>query len=266
MAPSVDSGEVRHRQALTTEMTDALGAGLSPPLGGLVDIRANVRRAQVDATLEADELAEIASVLRSVAEVDRWLGRIGDQFPRLGALKQQVGEFSGVANAIDGCLDERGRVLDTASRRLSGIRREIDQVEQRIQETLRPAAPLAGDPPDPPLSELHDGRPSLRPAGLQGPPRGVARGSVHRTSASNETVYIEPQAIAEQSAQLSFLRAKESKEIRRILRWLSAQVGQVADCCSARWRPLAGLDLVLARGRYSLDYRLTAPDLNDEGG
>ena len=59
--------------------------------------------------------------------------------------------------------------------------------------------------------------------------RGEIQGSVHRTSASNETVFIEPQAIAEQSAQLSFLRAREAKEIRRILRWLSAQVGQVAD-------------------------------------
>ena len=38
--------------------------------------------------------------------------------------------------------------------------------------------------------------------------RGEIQGSVHRTSASNETVFIEPQAIAEQSAQLSFLRAR----------------------------------------------------------
>ena len=41
--------------------------------------------------------------------------------------------------------------------------------------------------------------------------RGEIQGSVHRTSASNETVFIEPQAIAEQSAQLSFLRAREAE-------------------------------------------------------
>ena len=34
--------------------------------------------------------------------------------------------------------------------------------------------------------------------------RGEIQGSVHRTSASNETVYIEPTAIGEQSAQLSY--------------------------------------------------------------
>ena len=53
--------------------------------------------------------------------------------------------------------------------------------------------------------------------------RGEVQGSVLRTSASNETVYVEPTAISEQSAQLAFLRAREAKEVRRILRWLSAR-------------------------------------------
>src|SRR5262249_35931420 len=89
--------------------------------------------------------------------------------------------------------------------------------------------------------------------------------SVHRTSASNETVFIEPQAIAEQSAQLSYLRAKEAKEIRRILRWLSAQVGQVSDDLLGSLETMAELDLIFARARYSLDYRMAPPDFNTEG-
>src|SRR5262249_18060104 len=95
--------------------------------------------------------------------------------------------------------------------------------------------------------------------------RGEIQGSVHRTSASNETVFVEPQAIAEQSAQLSFLRSKEQKEIRRILRWLSAQIGQVADSLLGTLQPLAELDLIHARGRYSLDFRMSPPDFNEEG-
>src|SRR5207248_5401299 len=74
-----------------------------------------------------------------------------------------------------------------------------------------------------------------------------------------------PKAIAEQSAQLSFLRAKEQKEVRRILRYLSAQVGQVADALLGTLETLAELDLIRARGRYSLDYRMAPPDFNAEG-
>ena len=42
--------------------------------------------------------------------------------------------------------------------------------------------------------------------------RGEIQGSVLRTSSSNETVYIEPAAVGEQSAQLSFLRGSGSRK------------------------------------------------------
>ncbi len=264
MLPLTDPGAIRHAQALTTEMAEALGAGLSPPMGGLHDIRANVRRAQVGAMLTPEELAEAVEVLSAVANLDLWLGRVGDEFPRLGALKAGVGEFAGVSHAIQSCLDTRGKVLDTASRKLSGLRREIGQVEDRIQDTLRsmlrsanikrilryPNFTMVGHHYVLPIAKEH---------------RGEIQGSVHRTSSSNETVFVEPQAIAEQSAQLSFLRAREEKEIRRILRWLSAQIGQVADSLLGTLETLAELDLVHARGRYALDYRMTPPDFNEEG-
>ena len=264
MAPSRDPGEIRDRQALTTEMTEALVAGLSPPFGGLHDVRPQVRRAQISATLTAEELAETLETLRAVGNLARWLARVADEFPRLGSMTRGVGEFSGVVNAIESCLDERGNVLDTASRKLSTIRRDVGQVEERIQETLRrmlrsneikrilrfPNFTMVGHHYVLPIAKDH---------------RGEIQGSVHRTSASNETVYIEPQAIAEHSAQLSDLRALEAKEVRRILRWLSAQVGQSAASILGTLDTLAELDLTFARGRYSLDYRLTPPDFNTEG-
>ncbi|SIO60066.1 DNA mismatch repair protein MutS2 [Singulisphaera sp. GP187] len=264
MEPSRDPGEIRSWQALTTEMLEALSSGLTPPFGGLHDIRPQVRRAQIGAMLDAEELAQSVETLRAIGHLNQWLERIGEEFPRLGGLKQGVGEFSGVVNAIEGCLDSRGNVLDTASRKLSALRREIGQVEERIQETLRrmlrsneikrilrfPNFTMVGHHYVLPIAKEH---------------RGEIQGSVHRTSASNETVYIEPQAIAEHSAQLSFIRAREAKEIRRILRWLSAQLGQVAESALGSLETLGELDLIHARGRYSLDGRMTPPDFNEEG-
>ena len=55
--PSVDLGEIHHRQSLVTEMVEALGTGLKPPLGGVHDIGPQVRRAQTGAVLAAGELA-----------------------------------------------------------------------------------------------------------------------------------------------------------------------------------------------------------------
>jgi DNA mismatch repair protein MutS2 len=264
MEPTTDRGLAHERLALTTEMVEAIGAGVAPPFGGLHDIRPHVRRAQIGAMLEADDLAETVETLRAIGALDRWLARIGDQFPRLGGMRQGVGEFSGVAVAIEGCLDSRGKILETASRRLSVLRRDIGKVEERIQETLRqmvrwpelrrilryPNFTMVGHHYVLPVSKDH---------------RGEVQGSVQRTSTTNETVYIEPTAIAEQSAQLSYLRAREAKEIRRILRWLSAQVGIVADPLLETLSIVGDLDLIHARARFSLEYRMAAPDLNGEG-
>lgn len=262
--PSGDPGEIAARQSLTNEMVEALAGGLSPPLGSVRDVRGHVRRAKIEATLEADELAEVAAVLRAIADVDRWLARIGESFPGLSSLKQDVGEFSGVVAAIEGCLDSRGIILDGASRRLAEIRREIHQAEERIQETLRRMLrspeirrilrfanfTMVGHHYVLPIAKDH---------------RGEIQGSVHRTSSSNETVYVEPQAIAEKSAQLSLSRAREQKEIRRVLRWLSAQVGHVADSILSTLETMAHLDLIHARGRFALDFQMTRPDLQPEG-
>src|SRR4051812_19636713 len=76
MEPSRDAGEIHGREALTTEMAEALSAGLTPPFGGLHDIRPNVRRAQVGAMLDAEELAETVETLRAIGNLDRWLGRV----------------------------------------------------------------------------------------------------------------------------------------------------------------------------------------------
>src|SRR3954468_23230107 len=69
MEPSRDIGEIRGRQALTTEMTEALASGLRPPFGGLHDIRPQVRRAQIGAMLEAEELAQVVETLRAIGEL-----------------------------------------------------------------------------------------------------------------------------------------------------------------------------------------------------
>src|SRR4051812_33315178 len=105
LEPCRDPATIHERQALTTEMAEALAASLTPPFGGLHDIRPLVHRAQVGAVLEPSELAETAESLRAVGNLDQWLNRIGNEFPRLGGLRPGIGEYSGIVNAIEGCLD-----------------------------------------------------------------------------------------------------------------------------------------------------------------
>ena len=262
--PSVDPGEIHGRQALTTEMAEALGSGLRPPFGGLHDIRHLARRAQKGSVLEAEELAETVETLRAIGNLDVWLARVGDQFPRLGGLRQEVGEFSGLAVAIEGCLDSRGKVLDTASRRLSRPAARDRPGAGTNPGNAEADAPLARDPADSPLPQFHNGRAPLRLAGGQGPSRRGAglraphqrqqRDRLHRADRHRRAIgpaFVPP--------------AREAKEVRRILRWLSAQVGMVAESLLGTLDTMAELDLIHARARLSIDYRMSAPHFNQEG-
>jgi dsDNA-specific endonuclease/ATPase MutS2 len=262
--PLDSQGAIDQRLQETDELLDLVRAGLGPPLGSLTDVRPLTRRAMTHATLSADEICQVGNAFRVIGEVSKWLDRNTGHSPRLASLKLGLVDFSSLSNTIDGCLDERGEVLDTASRRLSNIRGEIRAAESKIQATLRN------------LIRTLEARGLLRYSNYTmvghhyvlpviRDRRGEVSGSVQRTSASSETVYVEPAAIADQSAQLSFLKDTEKKEIRRILHWLSEQIGQVGDDLIMAVSKMADLDFALARARYAQDFRHFRPIFGEKG-
>jgi len=262
--PLADLGAIDQRLQETDELLELVRAGLGPPLGGMTDVKPLVRRAMTHATLAADEICQVASVLRVVGDVRQWVERNTGQSPRLAAIGIGLADFGSLKNTIEGCLDERGEMLDSASRKLSNIRGEIRTAEARIQGTLRN------------LIRSYDARGLLRYPNYTmvghhyvvpviRDRRGEVPGSVQRTSASSETVYVEPAAIADQSAQLSFLRDKEKQEIRRVLHWLSEQISHVGDDILVAVGKITQLDFAFARARYAQDFRHFRPIFGEKG-
>ena len=256
--PLADLSRIEHRLQETDELLGLVRAGLGPSLGGLTDVRTEIRRAQTHATLSADEISAVAATIRAIQQVSIWLERNTTDTPRLAGLRLGLVDFSSLLNTIEGCLDARGEVLDTASRKLSNIRMEIHAIEQKIQDSLKN------------IIRSLDARGLLRYSNYTmvghhyclpviRDRRGEVSGSVQRTSASSETVYIEPTAIADQSAQLSFLKDRERSEIRRILHWLSEQIGHEANDLLAAVSKLADLDFALARARFAQDFKHFRP-------
>src|SRR5262249_43157014 len=61
------------------------------------------------------------------------------------------------------------------------------------------------------------------------------------------------------------LKGEEEREVRRILRRLSAEVGRVAQPLNKALEVIARLDIITAKARFSRDYGMFAPDVNSEG-
>jgi DNA mismatch repair protein MutS2 len=262
--PGTDVEKIRAELALVSEMADALGAGQAPPFGGLHDVRLVVRRAAIGAQLTVEQLLEVADTLNCTGNVYRYRMRLSERFERLSDLLAPVEDLGAVAKTITGCIDSRGHVLDMASRELALVRQKLADVDERVQNQIKrllrdpeirkvlryPNATVSGDHYVLPVAVNH---------------RHKVQGVVHRTSSTGETVFIEPAGVASLSAERAVLKGEEDREIARILRRLSGEVGRVSRPLTFAIEVLAHLDLITAKARFSRDYQMYAPELNTEG-
>lgn len=262
--PSSNLEAIRAEQNLVTEMADVLGQGQSPPFAGLSDVRLLARRAAIGAMLTADQLLDVAATLTCTGHMYRFRMRLGERYAGLIALLSPVEDLGLVAKSIGGCIDSRGHVLDMASPELAQARQKIAEVDERVQNRIKH---LLRDPelrkalryPNATVSGDH----YVLPVAINY--RHKVPGVVHRTSSTGETIFIEPAEIAGLSAERVVLKGDEEREVRKILRKLSAEVGRVSRPLGFAIDALARLDFVTAKARFSRDFGMFAPDLNNEG-
>ncbi len=262
--PSTNVQGIRAELALVTEMVEVLGQGQTPPFTGLKDVRMLVRRAAIGAMLTAEQLLDVAGTLTCAGHMYRWRMRLGEKSPLLIALLHPIEDLGPVAKSIAGCIDSRSHVLDMASSELAQVRQQIagldDKVQTRIKHLLRdpelrkilryPNATVSGDHYVLPVAVNHRHR---------------LTGVIHRTSSTGETVFIEPAEVAHLSAERVVLKSEEDREVKKILRRLSAEVGKVARPLGNAIEAMAKLDYVTAKARYAQDFNLACPDINTDG-
>ena len=154
--------------------------------------------------------------------------------------------------------------LDMASRDLAAVRQKLFELDERVKAEVKrllrdpelrrilsyPNATVNGDHYVLPVAANY---------------RHKVPGVVHRVSGTGETIFIEPASIANLSAERVTLKAEEDREVKRILRRLSTEVGRVAKPLSYALDVVARLDFITARAKFSRDYDMTAPELNTEG-
>jgi DNA mismatch repair protein MutS2 len=262
--PSTDPDAIRAELALVTEMVEALSMGQAPPFGGLHDVRLLARRAAIGSMLTAEQLLQVADTLTCTGNMYRYRMRLSERCQRVIELLTPVEDLGLVAKTITGCIDGRGHVLDMASPELARVRQQLADVDERVQQQIKrllrdpelrkilryPNATVSGDHYVLPVAVNH---------------RHKVPGVVHRTSSTGETVFVEPANVANLSAERTVLKGEEDREIRRILRRLSADVGKVSRPLGVAIETMARLDFITARARFSRDYDMAPPDINTEG-
>ena len=203
-----------------------------------------------DRVLLEDHFMGVREFSAACARLTRWFEERADDVPRLAAVAAELPDLTDVVHAIDRVLDARGKVKDDASELLMRlVRMERDSAES-IDRTLRELVRR----PDV-RNVLSDGsihRRSGRPVlAVKSKSAGRVRGIVHDRSQSDQSVFVEPEAVIELGNRLAEARADARREIDRILLQLSRSIADRAETIDRAAKGVGELELAWIGARYA---------------
>jgi DNA mismatch repair protein MutS2 len=266
LGPSGDPATVSYLLAVTAEAVDLLTEFPDVTIGGARDVRELVERAARGSRLQPPELLQVLDMLvaaRNLRRAFRRLPDVDERFPQLLEFVDHLTELPTLEADISRAIGPRGDVLDTASPELGKIRREVRVAHSRLMERLNN---LVGSGKY--ASVLQDAIVTTRDGRYVVPVRADARGGlpgvVHDTSASGQTLFVEPLEIVELNNRWRERQLDEVHEIERILDLLSERTGDHAEPIASSVEATAAIDLAMAKARIAFEMRARRPNLWNE--
>ncbi len=261
--PSSNYQQVQLNLNRTQDAADILRLKGGIPLPKLADVHLQLKRLKINAALNGKELAEIAKVLRSAAEVKSFFSQLAIEevnLHSLNALANQLQVFPQLTKQLLRSLEEDGHLSDDASVKLAAIRRSMSQLRLQLRSQLN--ALIRGKSAKyltEPVITIRDDRYVIP---VKQEYRGHFGGVVHDQSASGQTLFVEPAAALDLNNRLRQRQANEREEIQRILTALSASLAPYVKEIAANADLLGEFDFANAKAKYAQQLKATYPRLS----
>ncbi|MBP3849581.1 MAG: Smr/MutS family protein [Prevotella sp.] len=185
-------------------------------------------------------------------------------YPALHRLAEDVLTFPAMIRRIDSILDKFGKIKDSASMTLAGIRHDMEQTAGSISRTLYTilhSAQREGLVAQDVAPTMRDGRLMIPVApGLKRKINGI----VHDESATGKTVFIEPAEVVEANNKVRELEAAERREIIRILTVFSDELRPHVQEVLDSYQFLAEIDLIQAKAEMAEQMQAFEPEVKAE--
>ena len=231
------------------------------PMQYFFDVRESIARIRLENThLEEDEVWDLRRSLETIVNIVRYLERGAEEtaqgdvkypYPALHRLTEGVVTFPAMLRRIDSILDKFGKIKDSASMTLAGIRHDLEKTQGSISRTLYTilhAAQRDGLVDKDAAPAMRDGRLVIP---VQPQLKRRINGIVHDESATGKTVFIEPTEVVEANNKVRQLEAEERREVIRILTVFTDEVRPHVREIIDSYQLLAQIDLINAKADWA---------------
>lgn len=259
--PLTDLDQVRTLLEETAEAVALITLHPGTTIGGARDLRPIVEDAVRGIILEPSRLLQVKGTLVAARNLQRLMSKNTGEYPKLEGLSNQLPASLGLVRLISKVISDQEEVLDSASPKLTQIRRDLktqhSRVKNRMNQMLKKAE-IAKHLQESIVTQ-RNGRYVLP---LKADARTHLPGIVHDQSTSGATIYVEPQAMVEVNNLYRKLELDERDEVRRILLELTQKVGEQSGSLKEMVETLTLLDLAFARGRYAILIKAFQPTIH----
>lgn len=264
IGPSADPQHVRYLLDVTAEAVQLAVQFPELSVGGARDIRDFVNRAEKGVRLQSADLLLVMDTLRAGRDLRRFfqgLPDAGSRYPNILEFAEAIDNFSPLETDLNRSIGPRGDVLDGATAELSRIRKAVRVAHSRLQDRLHSfiSGGRFGSALQENIITMREGRYVVP---VRSDARGVVKGIVHDTSASGQTVFIEPFDVVELNNRWREQQMEEKREVDRILDMLSARIGDEAEGIRRMVEAIAAIDLAMAKARLAARMEATRPKIH----
>jgi DNA mismatch repair protein MutS2 len=264
IAPFKNKEELMDSLLQTSEYVSSFDNNNALPNHGFEPINNEVKFLAIeDSYLEAASFRKIAVVSDTANTLIKFLEKFDDYYPTLNKRAANVEYTKEILKNIDRIVDKYGDIKDDASPELQNIRREMNLVKTKINQSFVSALSQYNG-----MGYLDDIKESVvenrRVLAVLAMYRRKVKGSILGSSKTGSIAYIEPEATLKYSRELNNYEYEEKEEIKRILLQLSNIIRPFVPLLYDYQEFLSDIDVVSGKAKYAKRINGLLPAITEE--
>ena len=233
------------------------------PLEGIFNIKSIIDNIDKGMVADPGQLITICDFSRGSRKIKEFMKDKSFYAKTLSSYADSIYEYRGIEEEIEVCI--KGNMVNSnASKELKRIRRQIINIEEKIEERLKRFLQNSSNKKY--IQEFYVSKRNERfTIPIKASYKNQVEGTIIEASSKGSTVFIEPAVISKYTTELTILKSEEAIEEYRILADLTNLIFEKLKEIKINIEVIAEYDMIFAKAKYSKANDGIKPKINNHG-